>query len=529
MVKYPIGIQTFEKIRNGGYLYIDKTRQVFDLVSKHQYVFLSRPRRFGKSLLTSTLDAYFSGQKELFQGLAIEQLETVWEQHPVLHFSLDAAKQGTPEDLNDVLNRQLRDYEQQYDVKRKDEGAGTRLATLTQELFLKTGHQVVILIDEYDAPMLTVLHDKGRLEVMRTALQSFYAPLKSLDPYLRFVFITGITKFSQLSIFSQINNLEKVSMYPEYADICGITQDELEANFEEGIRGIEDYNHLTREETIAQLKQMYDGYHFSDGGAAVYNPFSLLSAMKTRRMDNYWFATGTPRFLISQIKRFNTDITQIDGSEALVTEFDAPTEDMHSILPLFYQSGYLTIKDYDRFFKVYKLGFPNEEVKIGLTQMFIPFYVSSDINRTNSACVQICKALMNDDIDSALEAAKSYFASIPYQEGTLKDAPTSEGHFAAMLYVMFSFLSLYVFSQVRVATGRLDILLMTQTTIYVMELKLDGTVEEALRQIDDKGYMIAWQADGRRVVKVGIAFSKEERTIKEWKAVEPYTAKTGEE
>ena len=517
MVKYSIGIQTFSEIRKGDYLYIDKTRQVYKLANSYKYVFLSRPRRFGKSLLTSTFDSYFRGQKELFKGLALEQLETEWTEYPVLHFSLDAAKRGTVEDTDSQIQLQLEWAEKEYGMPVGGENITLRFQNLVKGLYERDGKQVVVLIDEYDAPMLTVLHDEERLKLMRTELQSFYSPLKSLDPYLRFVFITGITKFSQLSIFSQINNLEKISMKRPFATLCGITQEELEANFQEGIEALGEEYGLSHDEVITKLKEKYDGYHFSHRSPGVYNPFSLLSAMKNHDFDNYWFASGTPRFLISQIQRFNADITQIDGSHALASEFDAPTEDMHSILPLFYQSGYLTIKDYDPMFQEYTLGYPNEEVKVGVTQMLIPFYVSKDINKTNSACVQICRALLKDDIDAALSTAQSYFASIPYQEGTLKDAPTSEGHFTAMLYVMFSFLSLYVYSQVRVATGRLDILLKTASTIYVMELKLDGTIEEALRQIDDKGYRIPWQADGRRVVKVGIVFSKEQRTIKEWK------------
>ncbi len=520
MVKYPIGIQTFEKIRKENYLYIDKTQYIYDLANSYQYVFLSRPRRFGKSLLTSTFDSYFRGRKDLFKGLAIEGLESEWTEYPVLHFSLATAKMGTVDDLFLQLNLQLRWQEERYGIDNSSIGSpGARMQADAIALYQKTGHQVVILIDEYDAPMLTVLHDPERLEVIRTALQSFYAPLKDLDPYLRFVFITGITKFSPLSIFSQINNLMKISMMPRYAALCGITQEELEANFIEDIEGIGKENDLTREGVIAELKRRYDGYHFSHNSPGVYNPFSLLSAMDSHELDNYWFATGTPRFLISQIKKFHTDITQIDGSVTLSTEFDAPTEDMHSILPLFYQSGYLTIKAYDRKFSRYTLGFSNEEVKVGLTQMLIPYYVSQDINKTNTACYLICKALMEDDIDTALTAAQSYFAAIPYQEGTLKDAPTTEGHFTAMLYVMFSFLNLYVYSQVRVAKGRMDILMMTEHTVYVMELKLDGTVEEALQQIDDKGYAIPWQTDGRRVVKVGINFSTQERTIEKWRAV----------
>jgi hypothetical protein len=515
--KYPVGIQTFEKIRKGGYLYIDKTKYVYDLANSSQYVFLSRPRRFGKSLLTSTFNAYFSGRKDLFNGLAAGKIEKDWIEYPVLSFSLASAKMGTVEELEDVLDEQLCFYERKYGIAARNKYPGTRLSAMVKELFSITGRQAVILIDEYDSPMLTVLHDKERLEHMRTALQSFYAPLKDLDPYLRFVFITGITKFSQLSVFSQLNNLVKISMMPEYSAICGITQEELEENFEDGIVRLGQRNGMSHAEVLDALKNKYDGYHFSHSSPGVYNPFSLLSAMYSRELHNYWFETGTPGFLISQLRKFGTDITRLDGSVADASEFDAPTEDMHSILPLLYQSGYLTIKNYDNSYDEYILGFPNEEVKVGFTRMLIPFYVSSDTNGTTNACRQICRALTEDHIDAALTAAQSFFAAIPYQEGTLKNAPAAEGHFTAMLYVMFSFLNRYVWSQVRVALGRMDILVKTGSTIYVMELKLDGSVEEALKQIDNKGYAIPWKADGRKVVKVGISFSSEKRTISEWK------------
>ena len=306
-------------------------------------------------------------------------------------------------------------------------------------------------------------------------------------------------------------------MQDKFAEICGITQAELEANFQEGIVELEKANEMTHEEALASLKLTYDGYCFSARGKGVYNPFSLLKCMKDSELKYYWFATGTPTFLLKQIQKFHTDITQIDGSVTLESEFDAPTENMHSILPLFYQSGYLTIKAYDKRSRRYTLGFPNEEVKVGLTQMFIPYYVNPDTNATYSACWDICEGLMDGHIETALQAARSYFASIPYQEGTLKDAPTTEGHFTAMLYVMFSFLNFYVYSQVRVAKGRLDILIKTADAVYVMEIKLDGMVDEALQQIEDKGYSIPYETDGKKIIKIGLVFSTTERTITDWK------------
>ena len=517
MVNYPIGIQTFDKIRQGGYLYIDKTKYIYEITHPGQYVFLSRPRRFGKSLLMSTFDSYFRGRKDLFKGLAIEKLEKDWTEYPVLHFDLSDIKKGTVEDFGENVNSSLASMEGEFGIAKTSDNPGTRLKDLVERIYNKTGKQVVLLFDEYDAPLLTVLHDPERLETMRTERQSFYSPIKKLDPYLRFVFITGITKFSQLSIFSQLNNLNNISMLPQYAAMCGITIKELEDNFQEGIAVLAEKYHYSHKQVIDKLLYHYDGYHFAEDSEGVLNPFSLLSAMNNRKFNNYWFSTGTPTFLVNMMRKFHTDLTEIDGSKAMQEDFDAPTENMHNVLPLFYQSGYLTIKDYNPRSGMYTLGYPNEEVKVGLMRILIPFYVQSDPVPASNACWDISEALMDGDIDKALAAARSYFASIPYQENTLKDAPTTEGHFTAMLYVMFSFLNRYVYSQVRNAKGRLDILIKTDTTIYVMELKLDGDLNKALKQINEKDYTIPYQTDGRKVVKVAINFSTEERTIKEWK------------
>ena len=517
MVNYPIGIQTFDKIREGGYLYVDKTKYIYEVTHPGQDVFLSRPRRFGKSLLTSTLEAYFSGRKDLFKGLAIEKLEKEWKQYPVLHFDLSDIKKGTVEDFEDSVNSSLASMEETYGVVKTADNLATRFKELVERIYKRTGKQVVVLIDEYDAPLLTVLHDPERLEKMRTALQSFYSPIKKLDPYLRFVFITGITKFSQLSIFSQLNNLKNISMKPQYAAICGITQKELEDNFQEGIRALGEENEMTSEQVLAKLARTYDGYHFAHKSPGVYNPFSLLSAMDNCDFDNYWFSTGTPTFLVNMLKHFHADITKIDGSEAFATDFDQPTENMQSILPLFYQSGYITIKSYDPIIDRYTLGYPNEEVKVGLMRILVPYYVHTNTLEAGNTVVQMYLALRKDDMDGCLKAMQEFLTTIPYQENTLKDAPTTEGHFTAMLYVMFSLLNVYVESQVRNAKGRLDILIKTDTSIYVMELKMNGDLDKALRQIDEKDYTIPYQSDGRKVVKVAINFSTEDRTLKAWK------------
>ena len=517
MVNYPIGIQTFDKIRQDGYLYIDKTKYIYEITHPGQYVFLSRPRRFGKSLLTSTFEAYFSGRKDLFKGLAIEKLEKDWTEYPVLHFDLSDIKKGTVEDFEENVNSSLASMEEEFGIAKTSDSPGTRLKDLVERIYKKNGKQVVLLIDEYDAPLLTVLHAPERLETMRTELQSFYSPIKKLDPYLRFVFITGITKFSQLSIFSQLNNLNNISMLPQYAAMCGITIKELEDNFQEGIGMLAEKYHYSHQQVIDKLLYHYDGYHFSEDSEGVLNPFSLLSAMNNRKFNNYWFSTGTPTFLVNMLKHFRTDITKIDGSEAWATDFDQPTENMQSILPLFYQSGYITIKGYDPIMQFYTLGFPNEEVKVGLMRILIPYYVHTNNVEASHAVGRMYQALRKDDMDSCLKAMQEFLTTIPYQENTLKDAPTTEGHFTAMLYVMFSFLNRYVYSQVRNAKGRLDILIKTDTTIYVMELKLDGDLDKALRQIDEKDNAIPYKSDGRKVVKVAINFSTELRTIKEWK------------
>ena len=421
------------------------------------------------------------------------------------------------QDLEDIITMQLEDAESKYGIPQSETNITKRFTRLVKDIYEKTGTQVVVLIDEYDAPMLTVLHDSERLEQMRTELQAFYSPLKDLDPYLRFVFITGITKFSQLSIFSQLNNLNNISMLPQYAAMCGITIKELEDNFQEGIGLLAEKYHYSHQQVIDKLLYHYDGYHFSEDSEGVLNPFSLLSAMNNRKFDNYWFSTGTPTFLVNMLKHFRTDITKIDGSEAWATDFDQPTENMQSILPLFYQSGYITIKGYDPIMQFYTLGFPNEEVKVGLMRILIPYYVHTNNVEASHAVGRMYQALRKDDMDSCLKAMQEFLTTIPYQENTLKDAPTTEGHFTAMLYVMFSLLNVYVFSQVRNAKGRLDILIETDTTIYVMELKLDSDLDKALKQIDEKDYTIPYQSDGRKVVKVAINFSTEERMIKEWK------------
>ena len=516
---YPVGIQDFEKLRQKGAIYVDKTDLIYQLVQK-DYVFLSRPRRFGKSLLSSTLKYYFQGRKDLFQGLAIEQLEKDWVQYPVLHFDLSTAKNRDLEGLKRELDSQLRPYEAKWEIEvipGKD--PGQRLTVLIKRLHELTGQKTVVIIDEYDAPMLDVLHDNVRMAEVRTIMQEFYAPLKACDADLHFVFITGITKFSQLSIFSVINNLTNVSMQPEFSALCGITEEELHRVFEEDIAMLAEKYKCSEDEMRIRLKELYDGYHFSEESADIYNPFSILKAFAQKKIKGYWFESGTPTFLIEQMKRFETDITTLDEIEAPDTVFDRPSETMSDALPLLYQSGYLTIKDYDEIFDTYTLGIPNKEVKVGLTENLLPTYTRQDDSENSSLIRNFSKAILNEDMDTALKVLRAYLAGIPYPEGgkeILEDMEKCEYYYETIFYLIFSFMNRHVQTQVKTCRGRADMVMYTAKAIYVFELKMNKTAQEALNQIDEKGYMIPYTADGRKLVKCGISFSTKTRTIEEW-------------
>ena len=516
--KYPVGIQDFEKLRMNGCVYVDKTDLIYRLAQK-DYVFLSRPRRFGKSLLSSTLKYYFQGRKDLFRGLAIETLEKEWRQYPVLHFDLSTAKNQSQEGVKSELERQLRQYETFYGKDDKNDSPGKRLAYLIKEAHTRTDNKTVVIIDEYDAPMLDVLHDKERMEQVRSLMQEFYAPLKSCDADLRFVFITGITKFSQLSIFSIINNLTNVSMQPEFASICGITEQELHIVFEQDIAELAKEYECSSEVMQVRLKQQYDGYHFSNRLEDLYNPFSLLLAFSQKRIASYWFESGTPTFLVRQMERFRTDVTALDQIEAAASTFDRPTEAMTNALPLLYQSGYLTIKGYNRDLETYTLGIPNKEVRVGLMENLLPIYTRLDDSENDGFIIAFCRALLGEDMDAALTAMRAYLAKIPYPDGgkeILNDLSKNEYYYETIFYLMFSFMNRYVQTQVKTCRGRADIVMHTAHSIFVFELKINKPAREALAQIDEKGYMLPYIAEGKRLVKCGVSFSTETRTIEEW-------------
>ena len=521
MRKYPVGIQTFSEMIRGGYVYVDKTDLVWQMAHYAKFIFMSRPRRFGKSLLTSTLDSYFKGDRELFKGLKIMELEKEWTKYPVLHLDLSVAKgQDSAEELRETLMWMMKPLTKVYGQEDDETTPGKLLTGFIHRAQEKTGKQVAVIIDEYDAPLLDVLHDQSTLDAMRKVMQEFYVPLKANEAYIKFCFITGITKFSQLSIFSTINNLKNISLLPKFATICGFTEHEVQTVFKEDIHEMGEDFKLTLEEMYSKIKFKYDGYHFAGGAEAVFNPFSLLNALDDKMLSNYWFASGTPTFLIKQMRHFHTDITSLDSLEVPASAFDQPTENMQDALPLLYQSGYLTIKGYDADLQSYHLAIPNQEVRVGYVNGLLPTYIG-----LNSADVQMgfaakfWTALKKSDIDLAMQHMQSYLAGIPYVEGfkeKLAEAKTKEGFYEYTFYLIFSMLNVYVRTQVKVAGGRTDMVIFMPDAIYVMELKVGDTAQHALEQINVRGYAKPYLSDGRKVVKIGVRFDADKHTVDEW-------------
>ena len=514
--KYPVGIQTFEEIREKNYLYVDKTKYIVDFREKGmKYVFLSRPRRFGKSLFASTLHAYFEGRKELFEGLAIADYEKDWVKHPVFHFDLSGAKHMSIEQLERYLADMLEEQETIWGYKTHQVDANLRLKDLVKKAYEKTGEKAVVIIDEYDAPLLDVVHEKENLQPLRRIMQNFYSPLKMLDPYLEFTFITGITKFSQLSIFSELNNLDNISLFDQYSAICGISKTELITQMKPDIEAMGEALNMTYEECLAELTQFYDGYHFSKNSEDIFNPFSLVKALNARDIAPYWFGSGTPSFLLKLLDKYHVNLSTLESQEAVLSSFDQSTEEMTDALPLLYQSGYLTIKKYEPMFQEYTLGIPNKEVRNGLLNSLIPHYVNPRRSDNNAFLLGFCKAVYRNDIEAALEHMRTYMATIPYD---LENH--SEKHYQTIFYLMFSFLNIYIRTEVKSAIGRADAVMHMPDTIYVFELKVDKSAEEALAQIDEKGYMLPYHSEGKRLVKIGISFDGTQRTIRDWKIKE---------
>ena len=515
---YPIGIQTFERIRKEDKLYIDKTEYIYRMAhTSGTYFFLGRPRRFGKSLLVSTMQSYFEGKKDLFKGLAMEKLEKEWTEYPVLHFDMSGGKHMEKEDLERYLGYLLQDEEKKWGIDKPRIGNNNRLIDLIDTAYQKTGKQVVVLIDEYDAPMLDVAHEDKQLDVLRNVMRNFYSPLKYSEAKLRFVFLTGITKFSQLSIFSELNNITNISMYNDYAGICGITKEELLTQMSEDIDELAKAQELTREETIAELKENYDGYHFSAKSPDVFNPFSLLNCFSTKEFGAYWFTSGTPTYLINMMRKFKVVPTNLGKMYAKSSAFDAPTEDMTAITPLLYQSGYLTIKGYDKFSKLYTLDLPNKEIKVGLFESLLPNYLEGMFAQNGDVAIaQMSVLIRQDDMDGALQLLQTFLGTVPYCNVT-----NYEGHYQQMLFIIFSLLTGYVVDvEVHTPNGRVDIVMLTHTRLYIIELKLNKNAQTALQQINLKNYAQRFALCGKPITKVGINFDSSKGNIENWEIEE---------
>ena len=510
-MKYPIGIQDFGNVRRDGYAYVDKTALMYKMVSEGKYYFLSRPRRFGKSLFLSTLAAYFSGQKELFQELAVEKMEKDWTKHPILHLDLNSREYKDESSLEAELNRHLEKWEKQYGSEYKDRASEERFIHVIEHAYEQTGQRVVILVDEYDKPLLQAIGNEPLQNAYRSKLKAFYSVLKTLDAKIRFAFLTGVTKFGKVSVFSDLNNLEDLSMLPQYSTVCGISEDELRVNFDEGVGELADNCGLTKEECYEKLKRDFDGYHFCVGSQGMYNPFSLLNTLKNRFFRDYWFETGTPSFLVYQLKKTEYPL------ENMTTE-ELSTDTLNSIdimdqnpLPLLYQSGYLTLKSYDPEFDTYVLGFPNREVEQGFIKYLLPFYTPKTNEQNTFAIAQFVKDVRKGDAEGFMHRLQNFFANGDYQV-----MGKTELYFQNTLYVFFRLMGFYVEVERHTTRGRMDIVMQTPDYVYILELKINQTAAIALQQIEAKGYAQPFANDSRRLFKIGINFSTETKLIDDW-------------
>ena len=521
---YPVDTDQFADIRKDGKVYVDKTDMVFDLVSKYRYVFLARPRRFGKSLLCNTFKAYFLGQKELFEGLKIMDLEKEWKKHPVLHFTMSGLKNCTIPEAKSALELFISDYENLYGRNIAEETPGKRFRGLIHRAFEQTGEKVVVILDEYDSAIMRLMYEPEQLEAMRTMLREFYQVLKDEGAYLRFVFITGVTKFSQLSIFSELNNLYQISMLDEYSGLCGITQEELDTTLRPCVEEYAQNLNITTEEAYALLKKNYDGYHFSANSKDVYAPFSVLRAFDGCNTSHYWFESGTMTSLIEHLQHFpEFNPLDFDGVELELGDFNAPCERARTPIPLLYQSGYLTIDSYDREMDSYILHFPNYEVRQGMVYGMTNYLMDTDDLGRNATILAMARAVKRGELSAMLLQLRSYIASLPYDIISKKEwmaRKQREAFYKLLMYVVFSLLNSKVDTEVKSILGRADVVIKTKSDIFVLELKVDDTVEHALEQIGSKGYAIPYEADSRKVTRCGVTISSEARNITHWRIVD---------
>ena len=510
---YPIGIQNFEDLRRNDYIYVDKTSHIHRLATTGKYYFLSRPRRFGKSLLISTMDAYFSGKKDLFKGLAMEQLEKDWIEYPVLHLDLNTGRYIKPEDLDVVLDQHLNNWEARYGVVRKYDDSSARMNDIIDAAFSKTGRKVVILIDEYDKPIVNNLDNESLADYYRKTLQGFYSVLKAKDGQIKFGFLTGVSKIGKLSVFSSLNNLRDISMETDYYDICGISEEELHKYFDNSVFELAQANQFTVEECYNKLKYKYDGYHFCEDSTGMYNPFSLLSTFCSNKFRDYWFETGTPTLLVNIMKKTSFDITTLSDNILIpASKLNGMQDIVNNPVSLFFQTGYLTIKDYDSEYNEYRLGFPNDEVKNGFLDFIYSYYVPVNPAEGNTTTSKLARALRSGAPDVFMQILEALFANTTYQiQGD------SEKNFQYAMYIIMELLGEYVQAERSTSNGRIDLLLQTKDYIYIVELKIDNTADAALQQIEEKGYAKPFVSDPRKIFKIGVSFSTANRRIEEWK------------
>ena len=511
MKKYPIGIQSFESMRHDRYFYVDKTEHIHRLVSTGRYYFLSRPRRFGKSLLLSTIKAFFEGKRELFSGLAIDSLTDEWTPRPILYLDLNSQKYDTPESLDHIIDEHIAKWETLYGRNEAEIGQARRFNGIIRRAHERTGHRVVILVDEYDKPMLQAIGNDPLQEAFRNTLKAFYGALKSCDEHIRFTMLTGVTKFGKVSVFSDLNNLNDISMSAMFHDICGISERELEANFAEDIGLLARAQEITEEQCRAKLKEMFDGYHFECGTPGVYNPFSLLNTFYKMKFGSYWFETGTPTFLVKLLRLHNYNLNDMDGLETTADVLNSIDAASTNPIPVIYQSGYLTIKGHDKVFDTYTLGFPNREVEVGFIKYLMPFYTPVSESKSMFEIKNFTKEVERGDADAFMARLASFFADIPYE--LQRDL---EVHYQNVLFIVFRLLGFYTEVEYRTAAGRVDLVLKTPGFIYVMEFKLNGTAEEAITQINERGYAAPFAADPRKVIKLGVGFSSKLKSIEKW-------------
>ncbi len=508
---YPIGIQNFESLRQDGYFYIDKTALIYKMVKTGRYYFLSRPRRFGKSLLISTLEAYFQGKKELFEGLAIEKLEKDWVKYPILHLDLNIEKYDKPESLDQILDKSLTAWEKLYGAEPSERSFSLRFAGIIQRAFEQTGQRVAILVDEYDKPMLQAIGDEALQKSFRDTLKPFYGALKTMDGCIKFAILTGVTKFGKVSVFSDLNNLDDISMWNEYIDICGINDKELHENLEPELHEFANAQGMTYDNFCDKLKEYYDGYHFTHNSIGIYNPFSLLNAFKRKEFGSYWFETGTPTYLVKLLKKHHYDLERMAHEETDAQVLNSIDSESTNPIPVIYQSGYLTIKGYDERFGIYSLGFPNREVEEGFVRFLLPFYANTNKVEAPFEIQKFVREVETGDYDAFFRRLQSFFADTPYE--LVRDL---EVHFQNVLFIVFKLVGFYVKAEYHTSQGRIDLLLQTDKYVYVMEFKLNGTAEEALQQINDKQYALPFQTDARKLFKIGINFSTATRNIEKW-------------